>query len=260
VARDPIKARREFGAEFISIGTSQFLDSRAVKGSIDPNLKYGPVRRDKLSIVTAGGDLGFRKDSSACVVTLRNRDGYRQIGVLELRPTDKPLSPTGVVKAFGDFLEPFGVDEVALDQHYFDLVQEGLSDRGIQCVLVPGGQIGKAEVYQAARAIIHEGQFKMPPNERQERQMRETTSKPNPGGSVTIDNPRWKSGGHGDIVSALMNALWLASRADLPVEPVRDQLYPDRDREERVRRRAERMEAEADEDNFGMGDPYQWRW
>ncbi len=67
------------------------------------------------------------------------------------------------------------------------------------------------------RVRIHGLEFR----ERLLQQMREVQGKPTSGGGMSIVHPRWSQGGHGDLVSALVLALWQVSGdavADTPPE------------------------------------------
>ena len=60
---------------------------------------------------------------------------------------------------------------------------------------------------------MHEGRIKLPKNPRLIRQLKEVVAKPTPGGGLSITSPRRKGAGHGDLVSALVLAIWEAKRA-----------------------------------------------
>jgi len=69
------------------------------------------------------------------------------------------------------------------------------------------------EAFVAARNILHEGRFEAPSNTRLRAQLRAVVAKPMPGGGVQIRSPKAADGSHGDLVSALVLALWKASGA-----------------------------------------------
>jgi hypothetical protein len=72
----------------------------------------------------------------------------------------------------------------------------------------PTGAEGKAQSYQRMRALLHEGRVRLPDHPRLLRQLREVISRPTSGGGISLTSPRWRKGGHGDLVSALVLALY----------------------------------------------------
>jgi hypothetical protein len=69
-----------------------------------------------------------------------------------------------------------------------------------------------AEAFKVARNLIHEGRFKAAPNPRLRAQLRVVTAKPMPGGGTQIASPKSPDGSHGDLVSALVRAIWRAEQ------------------------------------------------
>jgi hypothetical protein len=60
-------------------------------------------------------------------------------------------------------------------------------------------------LFREGRVRIHGG---MEFRERLLQQMREVQGRPTAGGGMSIMHPRWAKGGHGDLVAALVLALW----------------------------------------------------
>ena len=69
----------------------------------------------------------------------------------------------------------------------------------------------KVAAYVVARTLIHEGRVALPPHPRLRQQLRDVVAKPMPGGGTQITSPHRVDGSHGDLVSALVNALWAAA-------------------------------------------------
>jgi hypothetical protein len=59
-----------------------------------------------------------------------------------------------------------------------------------------------------AKTLIHGGHVRIPDNERLIRQLKEVEVRPTSGGGMSVSSPTWRTGGHGDIVSALVLALY----------------------------------------------------
>lgn len=214
--RDPANAAREFGAEFMGTTGESFFDGDAIKSSIDDKLVM-PVHLSHTT-ASAGADMGFRSDSSALVIALRDQARVVVADIHELRPTKgKPLKPSGVVASFAEVVKGYAGEYVVADAHYRQAIVEHLEDNDLALVSAPEGANGKAETYQAVRALLREGRIRLPAHDRLIRQLREVTARPTAGGGISIVSPRWRTGGHGDLVSAMVLAVWDAARG-LPVE------------------------------------------
>lgn len=234
--RDPQNAEREYGAIFSSAGTEQFFATADIEQSADI-YDMGVVPEPGME-VAAGVDLGFRQDSSALVIvhifTSEGGSTIRRVAeMVELQPTkDNPLKPSEVCKKFAEICRAHGVQSVVGDLHYRDTILEFFSAVDIGYVDAP---TQPSTAYVKARALLREGLVVIPKHDRLMRQMKETKARLTPGGMVSISNPRWKRGGHGDLVSALVLALW-ASTGDvieMPAAQEGTKEWEDRQREER---------------------------
>lgn len=205
--RDPDNARREFDAEFMASGTGQFFDSNAVKSSTQSYDFETWPRADRYQYACAV-DLGFKSDSSACVVVEFDGRDYRTVRVCELRPTAQAaLLPSEVVATFAGIAREFGCSHVISDGHYREAVAEHLQTHRLGLQDAPAGVTGKNESYARARAVLHEGRCILPEHPRLLSQLRAVVSKPTPGGGLSISTPRKAGGGHGDIASAWVLAV-----------------------------------------------------
>lgn len=214
-ARDPMNAAREFGAEFMASAGEAFFDGEAIKQAIDETLIL-PAPRAHL-IASVGADMGFRSDSAAQVVTLRDDVRITVASVQELRPEKgKPLKPSEVVRQFAIVARGFEAAYVVADGHYRESIQEHLSEHGLELTMAPEGAKGKSDTYTAVRIKLNEGRIRLPNHERLIRQLKEVRARPVSGGGISIVSPRWRTGGHGDIVSAFVLAAWDSAR-QMPV-------------------------------------------
>lgn len=204
--RDPDNAAREFDAVFMSAGAGLFFDPSAIDASVD-RLAAVPLLHNPACIVTVGADFGFRSDASALVVARLEDDRCRIADIVELRPKrGAPLVPSAVVASFAEVAKRFGSAAVIADRHYEEAIREHLGTHHLRLVPAPDGLAGKLETYTRARALIHEGKVRLPNHPRLVAQLKAVTSKPTPGGGLTIASPR-RGGAHGDLVSALVLAL-----------------------------------------------------
>lgn len=212
--RDPDKARREIDAVPTAGGAIHFFDGDLIDACTDPALQLPRVPLPR-EYVAAGGDLGFRSDSSALAIVHAASDAIRLGELIEVRPElGRPLRPSEVVLSFGrTMLAHGGLAYLVADQHYQETVTEHLADCGLGFVPAP---LDVSEPYVKARALMREGRVKLPKHDRLIAQLRSVQWRANPGGSVSIILPRAKTGGHCDLVSALMLALWQAATVEIP--------------------------------------------
>jgi hypothetical protein len=224
---DPEKAAREFDAIFMSINTAAFFDHRALTTAVSKSA----LKAEPTDTVGLGGDFAFRRNSSAfAAVSLGQHSGnyfadpdlapvFRTIGLLERKPLTEPLKPSVVCHDAADFAKAHNTDTIIADGHYREAVAEHLWDGGnITLTSAPEGAAGKAEVFQLARGLLLEGRVKLPDPDssieaaRLMAQLREVALRPLAGGGVAIESPLWKTGEHGDLVSAWVLGVWRASK------------------------------------------------
>jgi len=229
-ARDPENAEREFGAGFMTSGTTVFLDPSLIAAA--KALPVDIVRPGDM--VFAGADLGFRSDSASLVIVARRGDAYFVALVLELRPEPgKPLEPGVVCKAFAEEIRAHGGSYCMADGHYAETLREHLTAAGLVYAPAPSDT---AEPFVRTRMLLRGGQVAMAPHERLEKQLKEIVARPTSGGGLSITMPRWRTGGHGDIASALVLALYQAQGVAVPAPPPKDG-SPEWEAAEREKRR-----------------------
>ena len=213
-ARDPDNAAREFGARFMTGGTVLFFEASSIQAAVDDELELpqSPRGGDR---VAAGADFGFRADSSALVVVHERLQGHAPVrhpgklvvaDVSELRPSDgSPLVPSETVSSFAGTLTAHGCTYVMADGHYREAITEHLVKHSLAYSPAPNTP---ADAYVRARTLFREGRVVLPNNPRLLQQLREVEGRPTPGGGMSITHPRWRQGGHGDLVAALVLALY----------------------------------------------------
>ena len=261
---DPEKAAREFDAIFMSINVSAFFDPRAIQNAISAAKLFA----DDADTMAMGGDFAFKRNSSAfaAIAFGQHTPGvdsfegddfplYRTVGLLERKPLKEPLKPSVVCKDAAEFARVNRVDAIMADGHYREAVAEHLWDFGqITLTSAPEGANGKAEVFQLTRGLLHEGRVKLPhPDSSIEAarliaQLKEVTMRPLAGGGVAIESPLWKTGEHGDLVSAWVLGIWRAAKLGwiAPEEP-----KPGKPDEIEARIMAEEQERSAREQQIG---------
>lgn len=217
--RDPDNAAREFDAAFLSGGAGLFFDPAAINAaSVDTIALPQPPRAD--AAYFAGADFAFTSDASAIVIVEAYEGRFRVVAADEMRPAKgKPLRPSDVVARFAAVAREYGVRDVWTDAHYVEAVREYLEESRLELVLGPGGQEGKARTYIETRRLLNEGLLSLPADHRLTRQLREVIGRPMQGGGLQITSPRKAGGGHGDIASAAVLALWAAATAEAVPSP-----------------------------------------
>lgn len=209
---DPENAAREIDAVPLPSGTHQFLSREAVDAAFarGESLPQRGARRVGCTY-TAGGDTGFRKNSSALSIVERaeteDGDRFRPALLEERKPQPgAPLVPKEVVGEFAGLMAGFGAEDLVTDAHEIDEVRAALAEHGMGAVLAPS----PAEAFAALRLVLHEGRIDLPPNPRLRGQLRGVLVKPMPGGGTQVVLPRMPDGSHGDLAVALARAVWQA--------------------------------------------------
>ncbi len=209
LAKDPENARRELFCELDGFTGGEFFDANALQTSLEESA--WPLPHRNLGPVAIGCDLGFTRDSSAIVVVQFDGTYYRMLHAEEMRPKPgKPLQPGAVFKTFSEVAKRYRVSGVVADTYYREALREQLSAANLTVLPAPEGTKGKADVFQRTRAVLHEGNIKLPDcplTRRLIQQAKMVTSKPTPGGQTTIRIPRKIGLGHGDLVSAWVLAV-----------------------------------------------------
>lgn len=163
--------------------------------------------------IGCGFDPAFRSDACAGCIVIEHRGIYYVAATFERRPAKgAPLVPSVVTREFCDLVKRYNGKHIVTDSFYLESVREHVAAAGLATVEAPGGAQGKARVYGVAQELLHGGKVRVPASQRRLiQQLAETISKPLPGGGISITSPR-KRGGHGDLASAFVLAVWRAER------------------------------------------------
>lgn len=219
--RDPEAARREIDGKPIASGVSTFFDPRTIDAAVDKELLIPrkPVPGERIA---AGADLGFSSDHSALAVTHDDSVKIRVGELLELTPTDAPLKPSFVIRAFAKALRDrhAGLDCVVADGHYRETMNEHLAEFGLAYKAAP---LDVASTYLAVRAKFREGRVSIPMHHKLIAQLKLVQWRANSGGSISIILPKSPLHGHCDLTSALVLAVWELGGIDAPAEKTPEQ-------------------------------------
>ncbi len=210
---DPDNAMREYHAQFVIGGSSQFFGGDVLKGCTIDDEPTPDVTLEAEAFL--GGDLGLVKDPSAFVACHRARStkGVVVADILEMRPRrGAPLLLSDVVARGAAMARHQRVTTIWVDHHVLQPAREHLPP-GISLHPVPGGQAAKAERFIAVRQAMKEGRLLIPKRfARLRSQLADIYSKPTPGGGLQIIQRR-KEGVHGDVASAFILSAWAALRS-----------------------------------------------
>ncbi len=190
-------------------------------------------------IVAAGADFGFRSDSSALVFVHKRESLLWVAEILELRPENgKPLKPSETVAKFAARMKAHGVTYLMADGHYRESIDEHLVAAGLAYVPAPNKPV---DAYMRTRALLRQGSVRLPNHQRMLQQIHEIQGRPLPGGGMSVISPRWRQGGHGDIVAALVLALYQLGGEEIPFAKTTTW-----EEDERAKRRLACKEAQTD--------------
>lgn len=224
---DPVNARREFDADPMGDAAFLFFGTELVESCIRDVPWFGTTAHAQNPQVekAAGGDCGFRSNSSSLAIS------YRVLGVLVLgfllenRPENgMALKPSLVIGGFRARMLEHGVTYLTADGHYAEAVREHLDGLPMQYALKPDDNgepvsASPGEVAMRAKKLMQEGRVTIPnpanlppefkePVERLIQQLKEVRGQAAPGGRTTIHMPLWNDGSHGDNAVAFLLSLW----------------------------------------------------
>ncbi len=202
MARDPDNARREFGAEFMTGGTSLLFEGRALTEScVNEDFELG--NGDE---VAAGADFGFRSNTAAIIVValragiLHVFEGLEHVGI------GGPPKPSDTAKAFRFYLRG-RCTYYMVAQTYADTIDDVV---GMEAAYAQA-PVSEEIAYMRARMLFREGRVRIHGSAFRQKlvaQLREVQGRPTSGGGMTIVHPKWQKGGHSPLVTALVFALW----------------------------------------------------
>jgi hypothetical protein len=249
--RDPDNAKREFGAQFMTGGTTVFFEP----STIDVALVDEPFVISPLDYIAAGGDFGFRSDSSALLLTALHDGCLHVFDGTEERPGDTPLKPSLTVAAFASKIAG-RCSALMADQHYREAISELLEQHSLSYIPAPATP---ADTYVRARMLLREGRVKihpMPFRDRLVQQLREVHGKPTSGGGMSIVHPRWATGGHGDLAAAFVLSLWQLWGEQVPAPAIPDPQQARIDRFEHFKKQNERTRHQAKGGSVGFSQKH----
>ena len=179
--RDPDNAAREYGAKFMTTGTTFLFESHTIEAAVTPE----PFALQPGDVIAAGGDFGFLSDSSALVMVARRGDVLHVYDGVEERPTEgNPLKPSVTVDVFAKKITG-RCDYLMADGHYRASIEEHLQHYGLN--FAPAPTI-PADAYMRARMLMRElGRVVIHPlpfRDRLVQQLREVHARPTAGGRI----------------------------------------------------------------------------
>lgn len=220
---DPDSFAAEYEGQLIGSG-GVLIDPEALEAAIaferelDPSEGVGWV---------AAVDLGFTRDSTACVIVGHDPNDHHRLLVGAARrwapPAKRDRPPTAtarrqlqdrVVGEIRDLLQRYHVFQIATDGYEEGLLRETLA--GVELERVTMTASARVQVFTQLRGLIQSGRLGLIRDEvllDELGRLRTSTR----GGSLTIPLPR-NSKGHLDVAVACALGCWLADRHERPGE------------------------------------------
>lgn len=247
--RDPDNAAREYDAVPFGAGAEMFYPEDAIRASFTRTEEHNRsgdgnrveiLRPDRTFPHVAGGDMGFRKNSSALAIS-RSENGRARLAFrIELRPEKgRSLKPSEVVREFAFWCMRYHVPAILGDMVNVDSTIEELAklrralerpdeadaeqrewvkrvqaDPFAREAKVPTyiewpskstANHDNASAHTEMRRRMQEGLVELPADDRMREQCRETKRKAAPGGHVQILLPK-KGMAHGDLWGSVVIA------------------------------------------------------
>lgn len=216
--RDRNNAAVEFGAEWGSTTTELFFSDAELDSIFDGTAAPLGTLPQPGDLVSAGGDLGFKRNSSSLAI-LRQRPS-RQLWLADLqehKPTGgQRLKPSVVCGDFARRLEAFGASGLVADQHERASLEEHMGDAGLSVHDAPGA----TDAFVALRAKVRDGLVKAPwpaddndsPEASMLRRLRDQLAgikqRRTVGNQISVAIPEALDGSHGDLAQGLANSAW----------------------------------------------------
>lgn len=202
--RNPQKAALEFDCILAQGAAGQFFQPQLVKAALE-----GAPIVPKKDRVSAGFDPAFVSDG--CALAVVERQGARLV-VLHLEvedpEPDRPIVPSDVLGRYCDTVRGFGCYLISTDMHKLPLVREVAAAHGLQTF--QGPKVEGTLAY--LREVLREGRLQLPPGELGARlvaDMGKVTFRPRThGAGLQLAIPRDQAG-HGDLLAALAQAVWM---------------------------------------------------
>jgi hypothetical protein len=257
--KNPDSAAREYDAVPYGAGASAFYPEDAIAKSFvradvyhassDGNLVQ-VLAPEKRWAHVAGGDMGFRKNSSALAISRSENGRVRLAFRLELRPAKgASLKPSEVVREFAFWCMRYGAPAIVGDLHYADTTIEELGklaraladpskgdedqrawvERVKADPFAHGAKVPTyiewstdpkniADAHTEMRRRMQEAIVELPADDRMREQARETKKKASGGGHISILLPK-KGMAHGDLWGSVVIACTETSLAKPPPPP-----------------------------------------
>ncbi len=168
--------------------------------------------------MSAGGDLGFKRNSSSLAILRQRPSGALWLADLQEHkpPGGQRLKPSVVCRDFAARLETFGASGLVADQHERASLEEHMADAGLSVHDAPAA----TDAFVALRAKARDGLVKAPwPADDDDgqaaamlRRLRDQLAavkvRRTVGNQITVTIPEAVDGSHGDLAQALANAVW----------------------------------------------------
>lgn len=208
--RDPDRARRELGAEFLD-GETALVPGEWVERAVRAP---GPLAA--FSRRVAAMDPATRGNGWTVVVADRTAEGIAIVGAREWRGSKSaPLSPSSTLKEIAAFLRPLGVTTILTDKHQVDSLRDLARPLGLILSERHTSTVQAYEHAQRVRSLLGDCTLSLPDNADLHRDMRAVKRILTRHGS-TLLLPKTPDGRHADYWPSLSLAVWDLRTAAAP--------------------------------------------
>ncbi len=199
--KDFVTWMRAYGAVAMKSDASKFFSAEFIDAC---RLAHGAFVAERIA---AGGDFAFRRDSSAMVALARDGARLRVVAAEERLPGARALKPSATIVDLISIATSRGADSIACDLHYIETVREHADDLEIDLLEYPSHD--NDTWYVRLRVLLSEGAIDLrdAPQSLID-QLKACTGKPLDGGRMKIEVKRGEGLAHGDMLSALVCAVW----------------------------------------------------
>jgi hypothetical protein len=215
---DPVGARVEYGAEFVS-GMGAFLDADAVQACVIKDRHLLPPLPDVTYVAAA--DPAFARGGDQFSFAIGHRVGHgEQAGfVLDRlqawRGRDAPLNSDLVLDEIATLADAYGIGEVISDQYSVHVLTDALRRRGLTLRPQPLFAELKAEIFSSLKHAINLGRIELLDDRALVSELINLEIRPSPAGKPRIQAAR---GGKDDLAMSVATVVHrlVRSARDVP--------------------------------------------
>ncbi len=200
---DPVGARVEYGAEFVS-GMGAFLDPEAVQACVVRDRHLLPPLDDVTYAAAADPAFARGGDQFSFAIGHRVGQGEQAAFVLDRlqawRGREAPLNSDLVLDEIAELANAYGISEITSDQFSVHVLTDALRRRGITLRPQPLFAELKAEIFSSLKRVLNTGRLELLDDRALVSELINLELRPSPAGKPRIQAAR---GGKDDLAMAV---------------------------------------------------------